>query len=126
MTEAEFLKDALAGKLGPEVQNKAEEAVKAAVDQLARMVGGVVGGAFKGKAAGARKFASGGVVKSGGPFMVGNGDREHIMRRPDLDQLANATEWRHIETPEPERVVVIECQPYTGPTFIKGVIDDPA
>ncbi|WP_260581168.1 hypothetical protein [Sphingopyxis sp. PET50] len=116
------LEDALAGKHGPEVQAKAEDAVKAAVDQLARMVGRAVGGAFKGKATGARKFASGGFVKSDGLFMVGNGDREHIVRRPGLEQLANSLEWREVPMPGPTRIVELTCSPSRGPTVIKGVI----
>lgn len=32
-------------------------------------------------------------------------------------------EWRPVDMPEPERVAVIKCQPYTGPVHIKGVIE---
>lgn len=71
-----ILSDALAGKHGPDVQEKAEQAVKAAVDQIGRMVGH---GTIVGAAAKAFKANKGGIVSPSATFMVGNGDREHIV-----------------------------------------------
>lgn len=76
MTEPERmnLNDALAGKHGDEVREKAEAAVDAVAAQIGRMVedGTIVGAATE-------KFAKGGIVSPNATFMVGNGDRERVV-----------------------------------------------
>lgn len=94
MTDPEkmLLNDALAGKHGPEIKGKAEQAVDAAVAQIARMVGT---GEIAGDAA--KKFASGGLVSPNATFMVGNGDREHYMPVSigfDPKAVVDASAWR--------------------------------
>lgn len=123
MENIDILNDALAGKHGPRAQAAAEAAVKKAVANIADMLGGAIGGVFAKKPKVAQKFASGGVVNSGGPFIMANDDREHVMPLPAGGIVINGLAWRNVDMPEPERVVVIECQPYTGPVRVKGVIE---
>lgn len=125
MENIEILSDALAGKHGPRAQATAEVAVKKAVGKIADMLGGAIGGTFAERPKVAQKFASGGVVKRGGPFIMGNDDREHVMPLPAGGIVVNGQAWRPVDMPEPERVVVINCEPYTGSVRIKGVVDDP-
>lgn len=60
------LDDALSGKYGPDVQQKAEQAVKAAVDQIGRMF---AGGTIVGDEA--KKFAKGGIISPNATFSMG-------------------------------------------------------
>lgn len=111
MEKPDILEAALAGKHGPEIQKKAEDAIKAAVDQIAQEIFGVLGPAQSAAFSGmGRKFADGGFVSPGRIAMFGNGDCEHIMRRPGLDQLANSFEWREVTAD-------------AAPIVIKGVIE---
>lgn len=77
------IEDALAGKHGPEAQEKAEGAVRAAVSQLADMFKGEIR-----RGALSQGFASGGVIKAGcfgrayaGPRFADAGP-EMVIRRP--------------------------------------------
>lgn len=100
------LERALSGDLGQDAQKVAEDSIKGAVDKLADMLG-------TGRAAGApvNGFASGGVVKNPGPFIVGNGDREHFVP------------IGFIPTPAPTRIVEYHGTPARAPVRVKGVID---
>lgn len=106
------LERALAGVDGSELQKLAEDLVDKTVDQMAGICGRatMIGGAMPPPGL----FASGGVVKNPGPFVVGNGDhdREHFV------PIAS------IPTPAPTRIVELPGLPSRGPVRVKGVIDE--
>ena len=85
------LEDALSGKHGPEIKGLAEQAVDAAPLRLVLVERGEIAGGA------AKKFASGGLVSPNATFMVGNGDREHLVPVSigfDPKAVVDASAWR--------------------------------